>query len=104
MNILSPHESPNDLIVIPACEPDGRLLRLTEELRSKGRVSVLVVDDGSRTQSAVKVFNTLNPAVVLLRHSRNRGKGAALKTALRYAAGRCPPRENGREESGQRLY
>ena len=104
MNILSPHESPNDLIVIPACEPDGRLLRLTEELLSKGRVSVLVVDDGSRTQSAVKVFNTLNPAVVLLRHSRNRGKGAALNTALRYAAGRCPPRENGREESGQRLY
>ena len=51
---------------------------------------VIVVDDGSTDGSieAVETFVVDHPDVTLLRHEANRGKGAAIRTAIRHAAGR----------------
>ncbi|HEV3023060.1 MAG TPA: glycosyltransferase, partial [Pirellulales bacterium] len=50
---------------------------------------IVVVDDGSRDETALRVAETArhNPSVRLLRHENNRGYGAAVTTALRAAAG-----------------
>jgi len=51
-------------------------------------VEVVVVDDGS-VDGTWETLNTLSlpPSVRLVRHDRNRGKGAALRTALDTATG-----------------
>lgn len=46
---------------------------------------IIVVDDGSDDGTAAKLART--EGIVLLRHERNRGKGAAVRTALRHAIG-----------------
>ena len=69
------------LAVIPAFEPDERLVRLVRQLLPE-LPRILVVDDGS--VRAASVFKTLREisGVRCLRHGQNRGKGAALKTAF----------------------
>lgn len=67
-------------IVIPAYEPDDKLVELIEAL--EGRFPIVVVDDGSADKRA---FGPIKDKVTaLLAHDRNRGKGAALKTAFSY--------------------
>jgi glycosyltransferase involved in cell wall biosynthesis len=69
------------VVVIPAWEPDERLLGLVEELVGCGFGGVVVVDDGS---SAVGVFEELRglAGVQVVRLERNRGKGRALKAGI----------------------
>lgn len=71
------------VVVIPAYEPSDDLLRLVDDLASAGLTSLLVVDDGSGPDYA-PLFTAVagRPAVTLLKHDVNRGKGAALRTAL----------------------
>lgn len=69
-------------VIIPAYRPDERLIELTADVLSRG-YSVIVVDDGSGEIYA-PVFDGLDPRVTLLRHEKNRGKGAGIKTALAY--------------------
>lgn len=69
------------IVVIPAYEPDEKLVKLTDELVAKNLL-VVVVDDGSGNKY-LNIFNQLAGAKVL-RHPKNMGKGAALKTAFKY--------------------
>jgi len=70
------------VVVIPALNPEGTLLTLVEELRERGFTRFLIVDDGSRWGSQ-PLFETLaNQGCIVLHHGANRGKGAAIKTAL----------------------
>ncbi|MFT4235569.1 MAG: bifunctional glycosyltransferase family 2/GtrA family protein [Microbacterium sp.] len=73
------------VIVIPSLDPSHRLLDLVDELRAlDGSLEIVVVDDGSGP-AAVPIFSMLqNSGVTVLSHGRNRGKGAALRTAFRY--------------------
>lgn len=50
---------------------------------------IIVVDDGSRDHSAQIVADLakLRAQILLVRHDRNRGKGAAIRTAIDYARG-----------------
>lgn len=72
-------------IIIPAYEPDGRLLDLLERLRELDMAPVIITDDGSGKdyrhifQRAVDEYGA-----IVLRHDVNRGKGCALKTAFSY--------------------
>lgn len=71
-------------ILIPAYNPDGALVTLVEKLRADGFSTIIVVNDGSDASSD-SIFRELGSIVdVVLAHEQNRGKGAALKTGLRY--------------------
>ena len=72
-------------LIIPSYNPDDRLYATVKALTELEAETIVVVDDGS---SAVYdgLFSQMAAieGVVLLRHEENRGKGAALKTAMRY--------------------
>ncbi len=77
-----------DVVLIPAYEPDEILIELTEGLNKKG-FSVLVVDDGSGEKYA-DIFTSVSAFATVLTHEKNRGKGAALKTGMRYIRDNLP--------------
>lgn len=72
-------------IVIPAYEPDEKLIGTMKELVESGFCDIIVVDDGSN-EGCKNIFDIVEQTkeCTLLRHPVNRGKGAALKTAIAY--------------------
>lgn len=72
----------NAVVLIPAFNPDEKLLALLAEL--KGRFSrIVLVDDGS-VQGREVIAEAAGMVEKVLVHPANRGKGAALKTGLEY--------------------
>lgn len=71
------------VIIIPAYDPDDRLLQLLYELKSKTNYHVIVVNDGSSAKS-VDIFRNVEKHAIVLEHGANYGKGRAIKTALTY--------------------
>ena len=69
------------IVIIPAYEPEEKLIPLTQQLIAKN-LEVVVVDDGSG-ENYLPIFNQLTGATVLT-HPENKGKGEALKTAYQY--------------------
>jgi len=75
----------NVAILIPALNPDEKLVALVEKLKSIGLVNILVIDDGSDNGSSQEVFKKVQSCRVdMVSHKVNRGKGAALKTGIAY--------------------
>ncbi len=80
-------------VIIPAYNEEAGIGSVIERVRgSQGGLTqlglaleTLVVDDGSRDRTAQIVGRY--PDVRLIRHSRNRGYGAAIKTGFRHATG-----------------
>lgn len=78
-------------IVIPAYNAAETLPAVLEELfRSPifhiaDKVEIIVVDDGSEDNTAEVVYSQFGDKVRLIRHRRNCGYGAALKTGIREA-------------------
>ena len=81
-------------IVIPAYNEENgieeiakRVLSVAPALKEVGveRLELLVVDDGSKDKT-VQVAESI-PGVTLIRHSKNKGYGAALKTGFSKASG-----------------
>lgn len=75
-----------NIALIPAYEPDRILLEIVDELRRMD-LDVLVVDDGSGPRFS-GIFEEAEKEAVILHHGRNRGKGAALRTGLKYIRNR----------------
>ena len=78
------------IALIPAYEPDGRMLEAAASLGKEG-FEVVVVDDGSSPecsglfeQAAERLPGKGSHGAEILIHEENRGKGAALKTGLEY--------------------
>lgn len=74
------------VVVIPAYEPDEKLLGVIEHFQEKApSFPIIVVNDGS-SQKCDSIFNAVRgmQGVTLLQHSVNKGKGCALKTAFKY--------------------
>lgn len=71
-------------IIIPAYDPDERLLQLLEEITIKlHNTHLIVVNDGSKEEKN-DIFNRAHDYGIVLSHSKNYGKGRAIKTALSY--------------------
>lgn len=70
-------------VVIPAFEPDFRLLSLVKGLSGYPGIGIIVVNDGSEKGLCTLFGRTAEYATVLF-HRTNRGKGRAVKTALDY--------------------
>lgn len=78
-------------VIIPAYEPDEKLIGLLEELRKNGIQNVVVVNDGS-SRGCDEVFRRAREEYKcdLLEHAVNLGKGRALKTAFNYCILKYP--------------
>jgi len=70
------------IALIPAYEPERKLIGLAADLKERG-FDIVVVDDGSGPGYS-DIFGELEQQATVLTHPQNRGKGAALKTGLRY--------------------
>jgi glycosyltransferase involved in cell wall biosynthesis len=72
-------------ILIPAYNPEDRLLKLIDDLHAAGLGNIVVVNDGSK-KSCAPIFDAIraNSSITLLEHSVNMGKGAAMKTGFDY--------------------
>ncbi|MBF0518671.1 MAG: bifunctional glycosyltransferase family 2/GtrA family protein [Nitrospirae bacterium] len=73
------------VVLIPAYNPDDKLMSVITELVAFGFEHLIVVDDGS-TPECAGVFDRLKniQQCHLLRHAKNLGKGRALKTGFNY--------------------
>ena len=68
--------------IIPALNPDEKLITLVNELK-KDFSKIIIVNDGSEKKD---IFNKLEDfkECIILTHEENKGKGEALKTAFKY--------------------
>lgn len=72
-------------IVIPAFNEAASIGPLVQDLRSTARWhEVLVVDDGSRDDTAARAASA---GARVVRHPYNKGNGAAVKTGIRHSTG-----------------
>lgn len=71
----------NVAIIIPSYNPSIQLIQVINELLANNYSNIIVINDGSINDS---IFNKLPKSVVVLQHSKNKGKGAALKSGFSY--------------------
>lgn len=69
--------------IIPALNPDERLVHTVLELIGNNFSKIIIVNDGS-VDDAIFVEISKHPECVILTHEFNKGKGCALKTAFSY--------------------
>lgn len=78
-------------IIIPVYNEAATLAEIINRVRATGLAGeIVVVDDGSSDQSPQileKLRNGSQPALQIVRHERNRGKGAAIRTGLAQVTG-----------------
>lgn len=71
------------IVIIPAYNPDEKLIKVIEEISNYKIDEIIVVNDGSNEKSNT-VFDRIKNEITLLVHDKNYGKGVAIKTALKY--------------------
>lgn len=80
-------------VIIPAYEPDDRLIKLLGDLKEHSLAPVIIVNDGSgeKYQDIFdKASELLGSEGKIISYPENQGKGYALKTAFRYVLENCP--------------
>ncbi len=73
-------------ILIPAYNPNQKLKDIVSDHIDQGFSRIVIVNDGSDAETSQVIFSEIaqNPEVIVLTHTRNLGKGEALKTGFRY--------------------
>ena len=76
----------NISVILPSLDPDEKLLSVIDGLLEVGFQDILLVNDGSKPENLHYFTDAAaaHPEITLLHHAVNRGKGAALKTAINY--------------------
>ena len=80
----------NYVVAIPTIDPDERLAAMVRGLRACGFDRILVVDDGSALACRPVFEEVACLGATIAHHASNRGKGAAIKTALAKVRGLYP--------------
>lgn len=70
-------------VIIPAYEPDDKMLDVINGIRSQTDFHLIVVNDGSGSDKT-PLFKEAEKSAVVLTHQVNMGKGKGIKTALEY--------------------
>jgi glycosyltransferase involved in cell wall biosynthesis len=79
------------IVLIPAYEPDMKLIRLLEDIADTGSgIEVVVVNDGSAPQYDEIFDRAAALGTVVIGHDVNRGKGFALKQGFDYVERNFP--------------
>ena len=77
-------------LIIPAYEPDDRMLILLEKLRDNYNDAIVIVNDGSGEEYSKYYFAAENYGFTVLKHYQNMGKGRALKNAFNHCLNEYP--------------
>ncbi len=75
----------NAIIIIPAYQPTEKLITTLAELKQNGFSNIVIIDDGSNASCAPIFKQVKELGGLLVSHPKNKGKGAALKTGIRFA-------------------
>lgn len=79
------------IIVVPAYQPDAKLLRLLDQIRlADACQKILVVDDGSGPDYQDVFAAAAEHGATVIGHPLDRGKGCALKCGFTYVAENFP--------------
>ena len=73
----------NNLIIIPSLNPTAKLIKLIKELNEKELSNIIIINDGSSNDYNVFFDAAKKLNCVVINHSKNKGKGSAIKTALK---------------------
>lgn len=79
------------IVVVPAYQPDEKLIKMVSEFLSETDYRVVIVDDGS-SDDRMQFFSqaeAMGERVTVLHHAVNRGKGCAMKTAFEWVKAQC---------------
>lgn len=71
-------------IIIPALDPDEKMIGLIKECFRMGMKKIIVVDDASHENCLDIFLKAEKMGCTVIHHKTNLGKGAAIKSALRY--------------------
>lgn len=71
-------------IVIPAYEPDARMLNLIKDIKSNSNFEIVIINDGSAVKCKPIFEQAAKEGCSIINHDINLGKGAALKSAFQY--------------------
>ena len=72
----------NEIILIPALEPDDKLLKLIHGLQEYGFYRIVIVNDGSSSSYEHIFTSAMEAGCTVCTHDINLGKGAAIKTGI----------------------
>jgi len=78
-------------IIVPFFNEERTILKILGKIHSTNlpgfQKEIILVDDGSTDKSSDLIRKESVPASILLQHENNRGKGAAIRTALPFISG-----------------
>ncbi len=75
----------NVAIIIPAYQPNIKLIEMIVELKKNDFSSIIIVDDGSDDSCAYIFTKAKELGCFVIKHHKNKGKGEALKTGIKFA-------------------
>ena len=76
------------VIIIPAYNPDNHLISVLKDLKKVTNNKIIIVNDGSVGKE--KIFAEAKKYALVIDHEVNKGKGAAMKTAMKYVKENMP--------------